>query len=196
MIFKTKMRKLQLSARSEEKSARFTPWRIILLLACSVFTWNGVDAQSPSELDTIASPKWKEKLEYVFYDFDRICPIIAYRGNTPLVELGVAMFGYDRSHYRGLELTALNNLAERRDNLTGLSLNYFDGWAIFEFGLTASYYTNWDLSRVYLKPYISAGLWGVVNISYGHNFSLGKDHFSELLNSDEFRVSLRYIFGL
>jgi hypothetical protein len=150
-------------------------------------------AQTPYELRTDSIPRWRQSASYIIHSFDDLEWVAAYRGKETFIELGISARRSDWLYYDGLELGVLNNFASGKDNLTGFSLNYYSGWALFEFGLTANYYTNWDLGRVYLKPYIGAGILGILNVSYGHNFSLGKNHFEDSVSSDEFRISIRYM---
>lgn len=171
-------------------------FKTIVGIVFIIFSWLVWDssalAQSQYRLDSDSLPRWRQSASYLIRSFDDLAWVAAYRGKDTFIELGLSARRSDWLYYDGLEFGVLNNFASGKDNLTGFSLNYYSGWALLEFGLTANYYTNWNLGRVYLKPYIGAGILGIINVSYGHNFSLGKNHFEDSVSDDEFRISLRY----
>ena len=93
-----------------------------------------------------------------------INPVTGYRGvGNHFLEVGITKYGATHGIV-GLEASYLNNLKTDQENISGLSLGYYSGFAIFEAGINGTLYTNFDAFNLFVRPSFGLGVGGIITI--------------------------------
>ncbi len=125
-----------------------------------------------------------------------IGPTFGYRGaSNHLVELGVT-YAEAGHGVVGYDLAYVSNLKKGADHLSGYSFSFFSGFAFIETGINGTLYTNYEKYRLYIRPNMGIGIAGISTLSYGYNFSMGKNVFKEQISPHELRFIIRLPFGI
>lgn len=158
------------------------PLKFILVIAISIGFMSYCLGQNSSPLNT------NDSFVLNSSSSPRIGPVAGYRGfKNSIAELGftIAAIGHG---IVGYEVSYLNNLKQGDENLSGISMGFYKGFAFFETGINGTIYTNFDQSQFCVRPYIGIGVGGIITLGYGYNFSPGKTHFKEQISPHEFRI--------
>lgn len=122
-------------------------------------------------------------------------PTLGYRGIHPsFLEMGVT-FAQIGHGVVGWELNYLSNLKFDDQYMHGLSLGYYKGFAIFEVGMNATSYSDFDHFNLTLRPHIDLGIGGLLVVGYGYNLPLLNSTLNDQINSHELRLMARWAIG-